>query len=109
EDGDVQRHARRVRRIYQARRDALAEALREKLGEALSFEVPAGGMALWARVAEGIDVDAWSERALSKGVGFYPGRRFAFDGRKRPFVRLGFAALDEKELAEAVKRMAAAL
>jgi GntR family transcriptional regulator/MocR family aminotransferase len=109
EDGDVQRHARRVRRIYEARRDTLAEALRGELGEALSFEVPAGGMALWAQVAEGIDVDAWSARALEKGVGFYPGRRFAFDGRRRPFTRLGFAALDEKELGEAVRRMAAAL
>src|SRR5262249_19414401 len=100
---------RRVRRIYQARRDALAAALRKKLGGALSFEVPAGGMALWARVAEGIDVDAWAERALSKGVAFYTGRRFAVGGGKRPFVRLGFAALDEGELGEAVGRMAAAL
>ena len=109
EEGDVQRHARRVRRIYETRRDALAEALRERLGDALSFEPPTGGMALWARVASGIDVDAWAERALARGVAFYPGKRFAFDGRRRPFVRLGFAALDEKELREAVKRMAAAL
>ncbi len=66
-------------------------------------------MALWARAADGIDVDAWSARAMEHGVAFYPGRRFAFDGRKRPFLRLGFAALDEKELREAVRRMAAAL
>jgi GntR family transcriptional regulator/MocR family aminotransferase len=109
EDGDVQRHARRVRKIYQTRRDALAAALQEKLGSALSFELPCGGMALWARVAEEVDPEAWADRALSRGVGFYAGRRYAFDGRKRPFVRLGFAALDEEELGEAVRRMAAAL
>jgi GntR family transcriptional regulator/MocR family aminotransferase len=109
EDGEVQRHARRVRRVYEDRRDALATALRDRLGDALSFDLPAGGMALWARVADGIDVDAWAERALAKKVAFYSGKRFAFDGRKRPYVRLGFAALDEKELREAVKRMASAL
>jgi len=109
EEGDVQRHVRRVRRIYRERRDALAEALREDLGEVLSFELPAGGMALWARVAEGVDVDAWAERALARGVAFYSGKRYAFDGRKRPFVRLGFATLDEKELREAVRRMASSL
>jgi GntR family transcriptional regulator/MocR family aminotransferase len=109
EDGDVQRHARRARRIYEGRRDALAEAIREHLGDTLSFELPSGGMALWARVDAEVDPDAWSERALAKKVAFYPGRRFAFDGRKRPFVRLGFAALDDDELREAVKRMAAAL
>src|SRR5262249_52263241 len=97
------------RRIYQGRRDALAEALGRELGGVLSFAPPSGGMALWARVDPTVDPDAWAEQALSKGVAFYPGRRFAFGGRKRPLVRLGFAALDEAELGEAVKRMAAAL
>jgi GntR family transcriptional regulator / MocR family aminotransferase len=109
EDGEVQRHARRVRRIYEARRDALAGALAETLGSALSFERPAGGMALWARVAAGIDTETWSDRSLAKGAAFATGRRFAFDGRRHPFVRLGFACLDEREIAEAVRRMAAAL
>jgi len=109
EDGDVQRHARRARRIYAARRDALSEALGKHLGGVLAFAPPVGGMALWARVDDAVDVDAWAARALARGVAFYPGRRFAFDGRRRPFVRLGFAALTEKELAEAVKGMAAAL
>jgi GntR family transcriptional regulator/MocR family aminotransferase len=35
-------------------------------------------------------------------------RHFAFDGRTRPFVRLGFAQLDEGETREAVRRMSAA-
>ncbi|MFO0756141.1 MAG: PLP-dependent aminotransferase family protein [Byssovorax sp.] len=109
EDGEVQRHARRARRAYHTRRDALAEALGRELGEALSFHVPVGGMALWARVAPSIDVDAWAERGLAEGVAFATGKRFAFDGRRHPFVRLGFATLGERELREAVKRMARAL
>ena len=39
-------------------------------------------------------------------MAFRPARYFAFDGRSRPFVRLGFAALDERELIEAVKLLA---
>ena len=66
-------------------------------------------MALWARVDPRLDVDAWAERALAKGVAIYPGRRFAFDGRSRPYVRLGFASLNERELREAVRRMASAM
>jgi GntR family transcriptional regulator/MocR family aminotransferase len=117
EDGEVQRHARRMRRIYQARRDALAEALAARLGGVLTFERPAGGMALWVRAAPDVDpkldpkfdIDRWSERALAQGVAFYTARRFALDERARPFARLGFAALDERELREAVRRMASAL
>jgi GntR family transcriptional regulator / MocR family aminotransferase len=109
EDGELQRHVRRMRRIYQARRDALVALLRARLGAALRFDVPAGGMALWAHAAGGIDVDAWAARALERGVLLNPGARFAFDGKPRPSLRLGFAALDEAELEEGVRRMALAL
>jgi DNA-binding transcriptional MocR family regulator len=38
-----------------------------------------------------------------------PGRRYAFDGGQVQAMRLGFTPLDEKELDEAARRMAAAL
>jgi GntR family transcriptional regulator/MocR family aminotransferase len=109
EDGELQRHVRRMKRIYQARRDLLVARLHKRLGGALEFAVPAGGMALWARTDDAIDVDAWAVRALARGVLFNPAARFAFDGKPRPALRLGFAALDESELDEGVRRMAAAL
>ncbi len=109
EDGEVQRHARKARRAYESRRDAMAEALTKQLGAALSFTLPVGGMALWARAAPEIDVDAWAERSLAQRVAFATAKRFAFDGRRRPFVRLGFACLGEREIREAVRRMALAL
>lgn len=109
EDGTVARHARRMRRLYRERRDALTEALRRHVGGALSFDVPAGGMALWARVAPEYDVDLWAERALARGVAFLGGSVYDFEGRARPFTRLGFTPLDPGELDEAARRMAAAL
>jgi GntR family transcriptional regulator/MocR family aminotransferase len=109
EDGEVQRHARKARRAYESRRDVMAEALTKELGSALSFTLPVGGMALWARAAPEIDVDAWAERSLERGVAFATAKRFTFDGRRRPFLRLGFASLSEREIRDAVRRMAAAL
>uniref|UniRef100_UPI001F58F723 aminotransferase-like domain-containing protein n=1 Tax=Anaeromyxobacter terrae TaxID=2925406 RepID=UPI001F58F723 len=109
EEGEAQRHVWRTRRIYAARRQALAEALRVELAGALSFEQPPGGMAYWCRVAPGVDADAWADRALAAGVAIQSGRLFAFDGRPRPHLRLGFGRLDERELREAVRRLAAAL
>jgi GntR family transcriptional regulator/MocR family aminotransferase len=109
EDGEVQRHTRRMRRSYQSRRATLVSALGKHLGSALSFDLPSGGVALWARVAEDVDVDAWAERCLSLKVAFAPGREFAFDRKPRPAARLAFARQNEAELQEAVRRMASAL
>jgi GntR family transcriptional regulator / MocR family aminotransferase len=107
EDGVVQRHARRARRVYQARRDILCDALRQQL-PTLEFAVPAGGMAVWAR-APGVDTDGWAERALESGAAMQSGRRFQFDGSASDHVRIGFAACNEAELQEAVRRLAATL
>ncbi len=109
EDGDLMRHVRRMRRVYRARRDALVEALRRRLTGVVEFNVPAGGMALWARVCPEVDVETWARRALSQGVAFVGGRFYDFDGAALQAVRLGFSPLEEQELDEAVKRMAAAL
>jgi GntR family transcriptional regulator/MocR family aminotransferase len=109
EDGEVQRHGRRARRIYHARRDYLAAALHKTFSGELTFTLPAGGMAIWAQARDGIDVDAWALRAVKRKVIFSPGRQFTFDGRSTGHLRLGFAAMDESELGEAVKRLRLAL
>jgi GntR family transcriptional regulator/MocR family aminotransferase len=109
EEGEMVRHARRMRRIYAARRDALVAALDRYLRVALQFEVPDGGMAIWARVDPSIDLAEWVSAGESSGVLFAPSQRYAFQGQPPPFLRLGFTSLDESELAEAVRRMETAL
>ena len=108
EQGEIQRHVRRVRREYKARRDVLVNALQTTVGDALSFAVPPGGIGLWVRAAEGIDIDAWATRARRRGAVMATAGMFACDGRPRPFARLGFASLDRDELVEGVRRLAAA-
>ena len=109
EDGELLRHASRMRRVYAARRDTLAAALHRHLGGALQFRIPDGGMALWARADAGIDVAEWARAAEREGVQFFDSRRYDFAQREQPFIRLGFTYNDETELNEAVRRMARAL
>jgi GntR family transcriptional regulator/MocR family aminotransferase len=109
EDGELLRHMRRVRRAYEARRDALADALKRRLGGALEFRIPDGGMALWARADASIDVDAWVVAGERAGVRFASARMYDIEQRERRFLRLGFSYHDEAELDEAVRRMASGL
>ncbi|NBD10420.1 MocR-like pyridoxine biosynthesis transcription factor PdxR [Corallococcus silvisoli] len=109
EEGEVQRHVRKMRAVYRSRRDVLVDALRASLGSALDFTVPAGGMTLWARCAPGVDAAAWVERGLEEGVGFLHGGHYTFDREPLDALRLCFTPLQEDELREAVRRMARAL
>ena len=107
-DGAIQRHIRRMRREYRARRDVLVAALREHLDDYLTFTVPAGGIALWVKGRGALDVDAWARVARDHGVVIVAASAFALDGRPRPFARLGFASLNARELQEGVRRLRAA-
>jgi GntR family transcriptional regulator/MocR family aminotransferase len=102
EDGEIGRHARRARKVYLARRDVLVELLERSFGEALSVRVPSGGTALVAGISPRIDVDELVRAAAARGLALQSSARFAFDGKPRPFLRLGFAQLDERELVRAV-------
>jgi GntR family transcriptional regulator/MocR family aminotransferase len=108
DEGEVQRHIRRVRREYAARREVLVEALRRTLGGSMTLAVPAGGIALWVRAADGLDIEAWARSAAAQGAVMATAATFAFDRKPRPYARLGFASLDRSELVEGVRRMAAA-
>lgn len=101
------RHTRKMRRLYHERRDALAAALERSLPE-LSFELPKGGLAIWAGAPRRTDVDTWAERAETRGVIVHTARRFTFDGHSEPAMRLGFAPLDPPKLREAVARLVSA-
>jgi GntR family transcriptional regulator/MocR family aminotransferase len=109
EDGELQRHARKQRRVIAARREALIAALDKELRGRVEITVPPGGITLWVRVADDIDLAAWQATCAALGVGFAMGKDYALDGKRLPFIRLAFARYSESELTDAVRRMKRAL
>lgn len=107
EDGEVQRHIRKMRWIYQERRDHCVQLLHRHFGEQLEFRIPTGGMALWVRCARPI-VGRWAEASQRLGVRFQTGRTFAMHPRSDDYLRLGYAGLDLREMEQAVTRLATA-
>jgi GntR family transcriptional regulator/MocR family aminotransferase len=108
EDGELERHVARIRRVYANRREILANSLKRVFGDEVEFTFAPGGMALWVQFHMPVDIDEWARRSIQHGVAWHPGRRYSFDGKSGPFARFSFAGLDERELPEAVRRMAAA-
>jgi GntR family transcriptional regulator/MocR family aminotransferase len=108
EDDELGRHTRKMRRIYHARRDALADALTSQLGDRVRFTVPTGGIAMWIETP-GLDADRWYRRAYDHGVVFQPGSLFSLAGKKVAAARLGYGACTEAEIKIGVRRLAQCL
>ena len=86
QDGFMDRHVPTIRSLYRAQRDAMLQALarhfpegKEASGaeanETLTWNTPAGGMFLWARLPQGMDAVALLPHAVDMGVAFVPAPR----------------------------------
>lgn len=98
ESGAVERHWRRVSRIYSRRHTAMLRALETHFPPGCQWSGVSGGLVLWVRAPEEISVAALHAAAVAAGVGFARGEAFYPDPADQPYLRLNFAALDEGEI-----------
>lgn len=84
---------RRLVRSYSGRAQALADALARRLPE-VSFRVPTGGSALWARAPSNVDMRRVRELAATRGVLFDAGDVFyASSSAPSNRFRLGYSSI----------------
>ena len=102
-----------VRKVYAERAQAMGNALRRELGDAIDFVQPQGGLFVWARltgaggkVANGAEL---AKRAIDKGVAFVPGTPFYASNPDAASLRLSFATADVAKIEEGVARLGQAL
>ena len=103
----------RVRAVYADRAQAMCDALRKDLGDAVEFVQPKGGLFVWVRLTGAggkvADGNVLAKRAIEKGVAFVPGTPFFCANPDHATLRLSFATADEAKIREGVARLAQAL
>ena len=109
-DNFLERHVPTIRALYKRQRDAMIAALtREMAGLDVKFNVPKGGMFLWARMPEGIDTVALLPKAVERNVAFVPGAPF-YAGQGDPrTLRLSFVTASVEEIDIAIAALALTL
>lgn len=99
----------KVRKAYGERAQAMGNALKRELGDAIEFTQPQGGLFFWARLtgAGGKTKDAgeFAKRAIEQGVAFVPGAPFYAANPDLSTFRLSFATADVGKIEEGVGRL----
>jgi DNA-binding transcriptional MocR family regulator len=105
---DIDEHIARICTEYRLRRDALLAGLAAALPAGSTFNRPAGGMFVWARLPAGWDAGELLVAALRRDVAFVPGAPFfALDPDPRT-LRLSFTTHTPAQIAEGLGRLTAA-
>ncbi len=112
-DGFLDRHVPTIRALYKSQRDAMLDALAREMpvGDAnstLTWNTPAGGMFLWARLPEGMSAVDLLPFAVAQNVAFVPGAPFYADHADPRTLRLSFVTPSVAEIHQGVAALATA-
>jgi GntR family transcriptional regulator/MocR family aminotransferase len=108
ERGEFDRHLRRMRPLYRRRRDALIDALRERLPDLEPAGI-AAGLHLIAYLPSDLGEAAVTEAAARRGIAVYGLAPYRISHEGRGGLIFGYATLSEPAIAEGVDVLADAV
>jgi len=100
--GEIKRHIRKMKKIYQLRRDHALAEFHRIFAESVHIQRPAGGMALWAKFQKPFTQD---QLIKIKELNIDTEHKFKQIGSSNCCIRLGFAALSEKEITSLIETL----
>lgn len=95
DSGVLQRHVRRVTKIYKTRRDIFASLLDIHLKDKVTYRLPEGGMAFWLKLNEIHDLHKFKQRLRNAGLAIISPDDHWFGGEMNG-IRIGYASLNEE-------------
>lgn len=96
-------HLRGLRGQLRERRDLLAHSVAEHMPTAALDRLPRGGLNLWVRLPDGVDVERLARACEAEGVLIAAGTEWFPSDPSGPFVRLNFAGPDPSRFPDATR------
>ncbi len=102
-----QDHVDELSQTLKGKLDTMVEALEREFGTAVEPWVPKGGIFLWMKLPDQVDVRKLVKPALDAGIAFNPGPEWACDGdAAKSRLRLCFGLTTKEEIREGVAAFA---
>lgn len=87
--------------------DTMVDALAQEFGTDAELFVPKGGIFLWLKLPDTVDVRIFTQAALAQGLAFNPGPEWACDAEgARSYMRLCFALPSPEKIREGISELA---
>lgn len=101
---DFNAHLERLRGIYRAKYERMANALQQHMPDCVTYSKPEGGLFIWATVPEKYDMNKFCTEAVHQKVAVVPGNAFLADesGISHSF-RLNFSTPTDEQIDRGVE------
>ena len=100
--GRLWEHCERTNAALKQKRDDVFAGLEESVGDICTWSRPVGGLFIWVRLPDDIDLDRLQELAGERGVRFARGSGFHVRGEDVPNIRLAFGQAPADSVREGI-------
>jgi GntR family transcriptional regulator/MocR family aminotransferase len=100
-EGEINRYLKKSLKIYKERRDHFSLLLKEYLGDYIDFQIPLGGLAIWAEWKIPVNLMQLS-RECAKNNLFIP-KTLLYQNKNLSAMRLGYGNLNFNEMEKSVE------
>ena len=101
---DVDAHISKIQSIYKKRLNLMCDAIDRELGDFVEYVRPEGGLFIWCRLPDNVDMLEFVKKAVDKKVAVVPGNAFLTDDKAdTQYIRLNFSTPTEKGIVNGIK------
>ncbi len=105
--GKLEGHVEKIRKIYARKLNLMCDNMDELLLPYLDYHRPEGGLFVWAKLKEGIDMLEFVKRASANGVSAVPGNAFLVHmSEKCDYIRLNSSTPSDEGIVEGIRLLA---
>lgn len=101
---DFEAHIEKIRGIYRRKLNLMCDLIDEKLGGFVEYVRPEGGMFVWCKLPECVDMMDFCNKAVQNKVAVVPGSAFTVeDGETSDCIRLNFTTPSDERIKEGME------
>ena len=109
EEYDVDAHIEEIRKIYRKKLNLMCDCL-DKLCPEIEYVRPQGGLFLWAKLPDNVDMLDYCKRLIEKKVAVVPGTAFMIDDEAPcHYIRMNFSTPSDENIVKGIEIMAQVL
>lgn len=101
-DGTIRRSTKKSLKAYRERRDFFCQKLKEEFSDVIDFQIPEGGLAVWARFSPNHILSEIATRCQAQHLYLSDGSFYNPPHQNLNASRMGFASMNQAEMQEAL-------
>lgn len=103
---DVKAHISKIRKIYKKKLDLMCNCIDKELGDFVEYVRPEGGLFIWCKLPDDVNMLEFVQKAVEKKVAVVPGNAFLMDDTaSTQYIRLNFSTPSDEGIINGIKAL----